>query len=126
MTTKIDELVIEGKTYVPKDSLVNLASNHEGKEYVLVRTQSAGVYVGYLYRKESTVAGIEVTLKKARNIWYWDGAASINQLAMEGVSKPENCKFPMEVESIDLIAIAIIPVTEKARLNIQTVAVWKK
>lgn len=39
-------------------------------------------------------------LKNARRLWYWDGAASISQIAVDGVSKPENCKFPESVSEI--------------------------
>jgi len=95
----------------------------KSKEYVIVRTYSAGVFAGELVKKD----GKEVELKNARRLWYWDGAASLSQLAMEGVSKPENCKFPCEVQKVILMeAIEIISVTEKARQNIAGVPVWKK
>lgn len=90
-------------------------------KYVLVRTYSAGVHVGTLaYRN-----GKEVTLINARRIWYWEGAASLSQLAMDGTSKPENCKFPCPVNEILLTeAIEIIPITDKARESIASVKVW--
>ena len=60
-------------------------------------------------------------------IWYWDGAASLSQLAKDGTSKPGNCKFPEEIESIILTeAIEIIPCTEKAMTSIRGVKAWKK
>jgi hypothetical protein len=90
---------------------------------VIVRTYSAGVFFGQLIERN----GKEVSLKNARRIWYWDGAASLSQLAMEGTSKPENCKFPCPVESILLTeAIEIIPCSEKAIANLSGVPVWKK
>ena len=92
------------------------------KQYVLVRTYSAGVFTGYLKSRK----GKEVELEKARRIWYWDGAASLSQLAMEGTSKPENCKFPCEVDSIILTeAIEIINMTEKAKKSIEEVKEWR-
>lgn len=94
--------------------------------YVIVRTYSAGVHAGYLSKRESTLAGIEVTLTNSRRLWYWDGAASLSQLAMEGVTEPDNCKFSVPVNSIEIVAIEIIPVTDKAFLNIQSVKEWKK
>lgn len=92
------------------------------KQYVIVRTYSAGVFAGYLkYRK-----GKEVELEKARRIWYWEGAASLSQLAMEGTSKPESCKFPCEVNYVLLTeAIEILKVTEKAKKSIASVPVWE-
>jgi len=92
-------------------------------KYVLVRTYSAGVFVGYLKSRK----GQEVTLTKARRLWYWDGASSLSQLAMEGVTRPQNCKFPCEVDEITLLnAIEIINVTEKARKNLKEVPIWKQ
>jgi len=52
-------------------------------KYVIVRTYSAGVFAGTLVSRE----GREVTLADARRIWYWDGAASLSQLAMEGTKE---------------------------------------
>ena len=45
----------------------------------MVRTYSAGVFLGTLKSRE----GKEVVLKDARRMWYWDGAASLSQLATE-------------------------------------------
>ena len=85
-------------------------------KYVLVRTYSAGVFVGFLEKKE----GKEVVLKNARRIWYWEGAASLSELAQEGTCKPDLCKFPCEVDYVLLTeVIEIIPVTEKAKESIK-------
>jgi hypothetical protein len=90
-------------------------------KYVIVRTYSAGVFAGELESKN----GQEVVLKNARRLWYWDGAASLSQLAMEGTSKPENCKFPCEVERVELLqAIEILDVTDKAKKSIKSVEIW--
>lgn len=92
-------------------------------KYVIVRTYSAGVFAGELESRN----GQEVVLRNARRIWYWDGAASLSQLAMEGTSKPESCKFPCEVDRVELLqAIEILDVTEKARESIKGVKVWAK
>lgn len=92
------------------------------KDYVIIRTENAGVFAGYLKSKD----GNEVELTNARRIWYWDGAASLSQLAMEGTSKPENCKFPCEMDSLTLLGVLeIIPTTEKAKKSIQAVKIWE-
>jgi hypothetical protein len=66
-------------------------------------------------------------MRNARRLWYWDGASSLSQLAMEGVKKPENCKFPCEVARIELTeAIEIIDCTEEAKQSIAGVPVWKQ
>jgi len=114
-------MIIDGIEYVKKGE--NKAEEIDGMEYVLIRTYSAGCFVGYLKAKEDK----EVILLKARRLWYWDGAASLSQLAMEGVSKPESCKFPCEIDELTLTeTIEIIKVTEKAQKSIAGVAIWKK
>lgn len=96
---------------------------NELSKYVLVRTYSAGVFAGYLESR----TGQEVVLTNARRIWYWDGAASLSQLAREGTSKPEKCKFPCPVGRVELLqAIEIIDVTETAKKSIQEVPEWKQ
>lgn len=92
-------------------------------KYVIVRTYSAGVFAGTLESR----TGREVVLTNARRLWYWDGAASLSQLAMEGTSKPENCKFPIPVKRVELLeAIEILDVTSTAQKSIEGVPIWKK
>lgn len=96
---------------------------NEDNRYVIVRTYSAGVFAGNIQTKD----GKEVVLRNARRIWFWSGAASLSQLAMEGTSDPENCKFPCEVDRIQLLeCIEILDTTEMAEKSIKSVPVWKK
>ena len=89
----------------------------------IVRTYSAGVFLGTVKERN----GKEVLLTNARRIWYWDGAASLSQLANEGTSKPKICKFPAPVSEILLTeAIEIIRATEAAIESIAAVPVWEK
>lgn len=91
--------------------------------YKIVRTYSAGVFAGEIESRN----GQEVVMKNARRLWYWDGAASLSQLAMEGVKKPKNCKFPCEVERVELLqVIEILDVTDEAMKNIKEVPIWKE
>jgi hypothetical protein len=92
-------------------------------KHCIVRTYAAGVFAGILKSRDGT----EVVLTDARRIWYWDGAASLSQLAFDGTSNPQNCKFPIPVPEILLTqVIEIIPTTDKARKSIAAVPVWKK
>lgn len=92
-------------------------------KYCLVRTYSAGVHAGILTSKE----GKEVVLTGSRRIWYWDGAASLSQLATNGTAAPDNCKFPGPVPEILLTeAIEIIPCTDKSRASIEGVKLWER
>lgn len=96
------------------------SNNHK---YVIVRCQSAGVFAGDLAQKTRD----EVTLTNARRLWYWDGAATLSQLAMEGVKSPDKCKFPREVDEITLMGvIEIIPASPEAESSIKSVKIWKR
>ena len=90
-------------------------------KYVIVRTYSAGVFAGTLVSRK----GQEVVMKNARRLWYWKGAASLSQLANEGVKYPNECKFPATVSNVELTqAIEILEVTPQARKIIEAVPVW--
>ena len=112
-------IIIDGVEYTPSTPP---AKKRDGMKYVICRTYSAGVFAGYLESRN----GQEVVMRDARRIWYWTGAASLSQLAMEGSSNPENCKYPCAVDRVELLqTIEILDCTEKARLNIQGTPIWK-
>lgn len=117
----MEEIVLNGEVYVKKADILLPAQKHNGMEYCLVRTRSAGVFAGYLESRD----GMECVVRHARRIWYWDGAASLSQLAVDGTNKPETCKFPVAVDKILLTeAVEIIPCTQKAMESIEAVPVW--
>ena len=113
----METMTINGEEWVKKSTIHNMemAVNTDGMQYCIVRTYSAGVFAGYMKERN----GKEATVLKARRLWYWDGAASLSELAMHGVALPDNCKFPCEVDEVQLTGvIEVIPATEKARLSI--------
>lgn len=117
MKTEIDKVVIKGVTYVPEGSAI---PEPDG-DYVVVRTYSAGVHAGFLESRD----GQEVVLSNARRLWYWEGAATLSQVAGAGISKPRSCKFPAPIAEITLTqAIEIIPCTTTAKAIIQGVPEW--
>ena len=121
------EIQIDGITYVKKDSIQQKAKNTDGLEWVIIRSYAAGVHYGLLESEKFTESGKVVTLIKTRRIWYWSGAASLSQIALEGVKNPDKCKFSVEIDSNEIVnVIETIPISEKALLNLQKVAVWKK
>jgi len=123
MQADMKEIVINGVSYIPKMEVSQIAQLADGMKYCIVRADRTGVHAGYVESRN----GREVVVRKSRRLWYWDGAASLSQLAMEGVKKPENCKFPCEVDRVEILdVIEIIDCTETARKNIQGVPVWKK
>lgn len=94
------------------------------KPFVIIRTYSAGVHIGYLESRK----GQEVKLSKSRRVWYWKGAASLSQMAVDGIhtSGISECKFSVVVPEIELTqAIEVIKCTPNAIKNLQGVPVWK-
>lgn len=89
---------------------------------VIVRGTNSGVFYGTLTAKD----GQEVKLEKCRRIWYWCGAATLSQMALDGVKYPQDCKFTVAVDEIIILdAIEIIPCTNTAIKSIKGVPVWK-
>ena len=84
---------------------------------------TAGVFAGTL----KSHSGTEAVVTDARRIWYWSGAATLSQLAVDGTADPDNCKFPTPVPEILLTGVnEIIPTTDKARASIASVPVWRR
>ena len=118
----MNEVVINGVVYVPKGSQVIPAETYEGMKYQIVRTYSAGVFAGYVESRN----GQEVVMRNVRRIWYWEGAASLSQLAVEGTMKPDSCKFAVAVDRIEVLqAIELLDCTEVAKKSIEGVKKWK-
>ena len=118
---EIETIEINGVKYT-KESDRTPSETFEGMPFKIVRTYSAGVFAGFVESRE----GREVVLRNARRLWYWEGAASLSQLAEEGVTEPEGCKFPIPVDKVLLLeAIEILDVTQKAKDIIDGVPVWK-
>lgn len=91
-------------------------------KYCMVRTENAGVFAGTVVERN----GQEVVLKNARRIWFWDGAATLSQLATKGTSKPDKCKFPAPVDEVMLFeVIEIIPIADAASKSIASVPEWQ-
>ena len=97
--------------------------NQMEKQKYIVRCDRAGVFYGEIEERN----GREVKMRKVRCIWHWDGAATLLQLAAEGTTKPNNCKFTMTVDSLEVLeAIEIIPCTAEAIKSIEGVKEWKR
>lgn len=93
---------------------------------VIIRSYGAGVFYGTLNEAEHAGDKYCVELHNCRRIWFWSGAASLSQLATEGVKSPQKCKFSVTVDSIIVSSvIEIIPTTPEAQENLEEVPVWK-
>lgn len=91
-------------------------------KFCIIRCNRSGVFFAKVRKLEGDVA----ELAEARRLWYWDGAASLSQLAMEGVKRPGNCKFTVTVPAMTVLGvIEVIPCTDEAVESIKGVPVWK-
>ena len=111
-----DKIETNGEVYVRAGSFEKPSG-----DYVVVRTYSAGVHAGYLKSRK----GKEVVLENCRRLYYWEGAATLSQVAGKGISRPEKCKFPSPIAEITLTeSIEIIPCTDIAKSIIEGVEEW--
>lgn len=93
------------------------------EQYYIVRTEKAGVFFGKIKERKP----YEVTMTNVRKLWYWDGAAAVEQLAVDGTNSAENCKFTITVEEMVIAnPIQIIPCTDKAAKILSEVKEWKR
>lgn len=124
MKTMENEITINKEVYVLKSTIKNTARESiANKKFVMVRSKDSGVFAGFLKSRVKD----EVVLNDARRIYYWDGASTLSQLATDGTSKPQNCKFPVAVDEVLIIGVCeIIPITAKAKASIDAVKVWSQ
>lgn len=91
-------------------------------KYYIVRGDRSGVFFGQVAARN----GQEVELRNVRKIWYWDGACAVEQLAVDGVENPSECKLTVVVpEMVVTDAIQIIPCSDRAAKILSEVKVWK-
>lgn len=94
----------------------------QNNQYYIVRCDRAGVFFGKIKERCEN----EVVMTDVRKLWYWEGAAAVEQLAVDGTSSPEDCQFTVTVnEMIVMNPIQIIPCTDKAAKSIKAVKEWK-
>lgn len=88
----------------------------------IIRCDRAGVFYAEIAKRD----GSEAELRSARRLWYWAGAASLSQLATEGVKRPQDCNFTVTVPSMTVLGvIEVIPCSPEAVGSIEAVPVWK-
>lgn len=93
---------------------INLLNNK-----VLVRSCDAGVYFGTLTK----VDGETIRLENVRNIWHWTGASCLSQIANEGITGD---KVSPVVSSMVINRVCqILPLSEKAIVNLEAQPTWK-
>ena len=93
------------------------------EKWYIIRADRAGVFFGHIKERR----GSEADLTDVRRLWYWDGAASLSQMAVDGVKRPENCKFTVTVPTMTVLGvIEVIECSDIAAEIIREVPEWKK
>jgi len=123
---KIDKLTLGEIKQLKKmfhgDQGGDFQSPHLNKKCI-IRCDRSGVFYGTLKALHKKHAIVEDAIR----IWYWAGAASLSQLAVDGTSKPGDCKFAVRVSSLELTdCLETIPAENTAQASIEGVASWKK
>ncbi len=91
----------------------------------IVRCYGAGVFFGEVREVISDANGLNVRLANARKVWYWDGAAAVEQLSQDGCN--DRSKLTVAVpELVVANAIQVIPCTEKAIANLEAQREWRR
>jgi hypothetical protein len=90
---------------------------------VVVRCQNAGAFAGALISYDPQLRTAEIN---ARRLHYWDGAASLSEIANRGVSKPGACRFTARTNMIVMEVIELIPMTEEAISAMASVPLWSR
>jgi len=121
--SKPDTIKIDDVEYVRKDAN-SLAPSVGGMRYCVVRTYSAGVHIGYV-AEFGTKQPQYAKLLNSRRLHYWDGAASLSQVAMDGVNS--SSRIAMEIPEIELTdVIEVIPCSDDAAKFFKKAKAWKK
>lgn len=94
------------------------------QKYIL-RSPDAGVFYGEMDNEIDSSRIVKLT--NARQIWYWEGAATILQLSKYGTSKPNDCKVTVTVDEITICNVSeIIPCSKEAMDSIDSIPEWKE
>ncbi len=123
-----DKVTINGVTYVKEGATPTPSQSHDGMEFVVVRSYGAGVFFGYLDRDHDDfdLDYQRVVLRNVRRLHYWEGAASLSQVAMEGVKSPDKCRVPRAIDFLIVLGvIEVISTTAAAQKSLENIKIWK-
>lgn len=94
--------------------------------FVIVRSRDAGVHFGLLKSRKETIAGTVIVLEKTQRVWFWKGAASLSQMAVSGVTCPNECKFSVVVDENTITnCVEVLKTTKESEKNLRGVPIWK-
>lgn len=98
---------------------------NQNSGYSIIRADRAGVFIGKIIEEK----GSTLIVTNARRLYYWSGALDVVTIAVNGVSKPSNCKFSAQLGDTDkstiLNVIEYHSISESALNTINSVPAWK-
>ena len=90
---------------------------------VLIRSYAAGVFFGTLESEAFTPAGKVVVLTNSLRIHYWEGAASLSQVAQDGIKTGRVAMIEPLKEVVNVIETT--PLSDAAISNLESQHIWK-
>lgn len=118
----MNEITLNGQQYVLKEfgDFTNA-----GMTPVLIRSYDSGVHFGLLKQEQHTPAGIIVDLVQSRRVHYWSGAASLSQLAIDGIQNPDDSRIAKPLPFIRIGRVCeIIPTSPNLFVTLQNLPEW--
>jgi hypothetical protein len=89
----------------------------------IIRSYESGVHFGEVAEMRDTIHGLSVTLKNSRRVHYWEGAASLSQMAIDGIRSGRIAMMLPEIQVENVCEI--IPMTDAAIKNMSNQPIWK-
>lgn len=121
MTTqeKIEKISLNGREYVPADSVEKPGLDLDGLKYAIVRSRDQGVMAGFV----KSINGRAVTLLRARQLWSFSSQFVLIDLAEFGPTEKFKNKFSAESsqETIMLEACGVMYCSAAGALKIRNV-----
>jgi len=121
--SKPETMMIDDVKYIREDAVKDNTehTNTDGLPMVAVRSATASPFFGYLVKHQDKQA----ELLEGRRIREWHGAMDLSQMAVEGVTEPNKCKFGVACHiTVDNVS-EVIRCTETATKILQGVKEWK-
>lgn len=87
----------------------------------IIRCDRSGVFFGTL----ASLQGQTAELTNVRKIWYWEGANAVEQISRDGVNI--NSQLTVIVDAMVLTdVLQVLPCTDRAILNLESIEEWEK
>jgi hypothetical protein len=83
---------------------------------VIIRTYSDGVFICDKLDAPWEGEGKPVTMHNARQLYYWEGANTLNEIALSGLDRKKS-RISKPVSERQTVPISIIPVSEGVDLS---------